>query len=243
MSFIFNASNERMLATLATPIAMPFMMGFFFKPVNYILATRGIATLSANVAVADSFGWRMANNADNRWTWYNRDATVQREVSIDRAIDNTWTGFLGLARSTTSRICWVGDNTPSTEGTGLASMGTSFTLLRLGEEGGGGNDLGQDLLDQKIAEFCLWDCSGLTDSRLSDQEIADFMGGLSAAFIQPSKLRVYSPFSSAGGTQANLGLDTGGDFTVTGATFDTDHPIISGGGSAGAGSHYYRQAS
>jgi hypothetical protein len=88
-----------------------------------------------------------------------------------------------------------------------------------GENFAGGNDL-----DGLLAELACWDIA------LNATQITDYLAGTAAPLIAASDLIGYWPLSANNATQSNLGVDTGGDLTVTGATYSSDHPTISSGG-------------
>jgi hypothetical protein len=74
-----------------------------------------------------------------------------------------------------------------------------------------------------IAEVAIW------NKALADAEITSYMSGEAASTIAAANLIGYWPLSADNATQSNEGLDAGGDLSVSGATFDADHPTITGG--------------
>ena len=73
-----------------------------------------------------------------------------------------------------------------------------------------------------IAECAIW------NSELSNADITSYLNGNAASGIDAANLIGYWPLDTDNATQSNEGTDTGGDLTVTNATFTSpaDHPTI-----------------
>lgn len=216
MSYLFNALNERLTGTLTTSISPPFTMGCWIKVPDYQLANRAFFSLGASVSQDTSAWIRMNNSLDNEWQAVVRDTTT-RLVSRTTNRDGVWFAFISRVISATSRFC---DDDTGTSAQGTASCTLSgLTLIRLGEDAAGGTDLGTDSVNRYVAEPAIW------DANLGSSDVAAYLAGTAASSIAASNLRFYVP-CAVNGVLDNLGLDAGGDLTVSGATWDADHPTI-----------------
>lgn len=219
MSYAFDGSNDTMSGTFASTYADPITLAMFIKVAAHPLATDTIFTLgNSNSVDSDNYQLR-TNTTDNQWrasTVTSTPAFINAVVTVD--IDGVWAGYVGVFTNGSLRDIYVQAIGNTNQNTTAASPAITDALqfIRVGENMAGTNDFGPG----NLAELAIWNAA------LTTQEITDYLAGRSATEIAPSNLIGYWPLSASNATQANEGIDAGGDLTVTGATFDADHPTI-----------------
>jgi hypothetical protein len=126
-----------------------------------------------------------------------------------------WASFVYRVSSATLRDFFIDDLATTVQTTISRNLTDGLKYVRLGETFAGLQDFAG-----RLAEVAIWDYA------LSDSEITSYMNGTPASSIQPSYLIGYWPLNADNSTQSNLGVDAGGDLSVTGAVYDADHPTM-----------------
>jgi hypothetical protein len=130
--------------------------------------------------------------------------------------DAKWTGFLAtFDADETNRDVYFGKY----ENTATSSTLRSTSALTRVCVGGAPTTFG-GTQDSKIAEVAIW------RKVLDEEQIRQYLAGRKASTIEAQDLVGYWPLSIAGSTQSNEGIDSAGDLTNNGATWDLDHPDI-----------------
>lgn len=225
MSYLFNAANERMTGTLTSTYAATCTLALYLKTANHPAAASCIMQLGASSsAVADSLALR-TTATDNQWgARYTDPAASADTASRTQNVDTTWAPLVATFPSASSRIIRVADyaNSGSASAARTASDDV-MKYLRIGETLAAAEDLGAAGTFY-IAEVAIW------NAILSQTDIESYMAGTAASSIAAANLIGYWPLNASNATQSNLGVDAGGDLSVTGATYDADHPTITTSG-------------
>lgn len=214
MSYSFDGANDFLSGSFTTAINEPLTIALWFKVTTHPVATRQLIQFGVNSGTQpESYGIKTVG-VDDRWAGEARDtadAVSQSLVDVNR--DTLWTPALYIVTSETDRVLNL-NGTDSSVSTTSRVVGACVNI-RVGEALNATNDFAG-----LIAELAIW------DTALDVTQRASVVAGNSAALIAESNLRGYWPLSSSNATQSNEGLDATGDLSVTGATFDADHPSI-----------------
>jgi hypothetical protein len=221
MSYSFDGSNDRMTGTFASTYADPVTLAAFIKVTAHPLATDIILTLgNSSSANEDSYALR-SNSVDDEWQAIATTSTGTTGAGIASVnIDGVWAGYVGKFSHDELRDVYIQTLANTGQGTTPRAVADVLQFIRVGENLAG-------LLDYAglIAECAIW------NKALSDAEITSYLAGEAASGVAAANLIGYWPLNTDNATQSNLGLDAGGNLTVTGATFSADHPTITGGAS------------
>jgi hypothetical protein len=220
MSYLFDAANEKMVGTLATAITYPITQIAAVKFATHPNTNRWLMGLGKSPSSnSGSVSIRLSNG--NTWTApaFDDGGTADTANASPHNYDGVWVRVLAEFLSDTSRSIYVGSIGNTDTNVQSAVITGTLDDIKIGESFAGTTDLGTD--DTLVAEVAIW------NAELTTQQKTDALAGNIVTGIQPSLLVGYWPMSSdSGGTIANLGTDSNGDLTVTGATFDPDHPTI-----------------
>jgi hypothetical protein len=217
LSYLFDGANDNLRGSFTSTYGDPVTVACFIKVTAHPLAVDSLIHFSnTNTATLnDSYLLRTSSTA-NAWRAASIDAAAavgEAEVTVN--IDGVWAGYVGMWTNDSSRTIYLQSITNTDTGTATITVSNTLQHLSIGENWGSAQDWAG-----KMAEIAIW------NSTLTTQEVTDYLAGTSATAIAPANLIGYWPLSVANATQANQGLDAGGDLTVTGAVFDADHPTI-----------------
>jgi hypothetical protein len=225
MSYSFDGLDDTMTGTFSDgPSAPgynvePCTMALWFKVANHSFASLDTFLMFGNSSssVNDSISIRSSSTIDDRMTSYITDSGgVSDTVGLTANTDNTWVPIICTYVSDTNRSIYFQGS--SNNDVTSVSVANALLYIRLGETLAAGGDFTGNL-----AEVAIW------DKELDASERASYIAGTAASSIAASDLIGYWPLSASNATQANEGVDAGGDLTVSGAVFDADHPPISSG--------------
>jgi hypothetical protein len=226
MSYLFDAANERMVGSFTTLLAFPITMVCAVKTNPHPALTATLVALGINGSSnSGSINSRISSIDDGYAAAPISDAGTANSVTASPYnYDGAFVRVLVEFISSTERRVYVGAIGNVEGGSGLTANSITQTLrfIQLGESLSGGNDLGLVTGGGLLAEVAIW------NAQLTTQQKTDALAGLVSTSIQPTLLRGYWPLSASNSTQQNLGVDATGDLAVTGATFSTDHPTVTG---------------
>ncbi len=223
MSYSFDGTNDRLTGQFTSTYPAPITMALMVKVAAHPVSVRGLFNLGINSGSdPDSYSIRTSGVDD---TWVARSvntAGTTSAASVVFGIDGVWAGIVARFTSSTLRDIYVQAyaNTATDVLNRAVASGSGY-FIHIGELLGSVSDF-----TGNIAEVAVW------DKALTQAEIEAYMAFNPSSGIAASNLIGYWPLSASNATQSNDGLDAGGDLTVTGATFDADHPTMVGGGSA-----------
>lgn len=221
MSRSFDGSNDNAIGAFASTYGGPITLGCWFKFTDHPVAIDVLVQVGESNSSSDESYVLRTTSTDNQFTAYVQGSGGSGIANVSKSgIDGVWTPFLGVYIAADDRDSYVGDAVGGS--LVAASFPDAVQHVRLGENMGAGQDY-----TGLLAEVCVW------NKELDAGEIAAFLAGDSPLSIAGANLVGYWPMSANGGSsEANLGVDTGGDLTFSGPVFDADHPTISGGGSS-----------
>lgn len=217
MSYSIGAANDDLSGSFTSTYQSPITLACFVKIADHPVAIRSAVNfgkLSNNTH--DSYAIR-TTATDDQWAATSFDSTSGfNQGTLAQNIDGVWTAIVAIHAGDSSRRIIIG-STVSSEGTGTRVVASGQQHVRLGE---GLNNI-DDFTGLKIAEVAIWNIAldHTTDALL-------YTAGNIASGIQPDNLIGFWRLNEDNATQPNLGTDATGDLTVTGATFDSDHPTI-----------------
>lgn len=220
--------DANMNGTLDTGISDPCSLAAWVQLPNHPLAFQVALMLCSTFNAGtfnDSYALR-TNSADNSFHFRCQDnaagASVAAATLTNVEVDGIWIPWIGtVSGDAVGRAIEVGAAGSGTNGA-IRTVANGLTKIIIGASAA----LSQELVG-KIAEVCVW--TGV----ISAPNIASYRAGIDPSIIDASNLRCFYPFrEDTGTTIANLGLDTGGDLSVTDWAFDADHPTIITGGQA-----------
>lgn len=228
MSYSFDGSNDTMTGTFASTYSDPITFGCYIKIADHPLAVDSLICLG-NSSSSNNDSYRLnIDSTDNRFQIVSVDsAGATSTASVVLVVDSGtilttynattgWVGLVGVIQATdTGRSLYVGAIENVDTGTADRLVANALQHIRLGESLVAGLDY-----NGLLAEVAIW------NAELSDPEITSYLGGTAASQIAAANLIGYWPLSASNATQANEGIDTGGDLSVTSATFSSDHPTI-----------------
>jgi len=216
MSYSFDGANDTMTGTFtSTYNGHPVTMGCFLKVTTHPVATDRFVSFGNNSGSQNDSHTLQSSTVDDRWWATSQDTTGADAVVSSVNIDGVWAGYVGRFTNATLRDLYVQAFGNTGQNTTSKAVANAMQFIRLGEGFGGSQDY-----TGKLAEVAIW------NSALSDGDITLYLGGQAASTIAAASLIGYWDLATNNATQANAGLDAGGDLTVTGATFDSDHPVI-----------------
>ncbi len=221
-SYDFSPANPSMVGTFNSTYTVPFTVGCWIKFANhpesgdFAFVLHKDANNDEMVAIetsgtADRFDYRHYDAAGSQPAFHTSDADEYNGV---------WVAIVGTSESTSIWNIFVELITNTHERSASRDPGA------LGKISIGTSPAGTGDWVNKIAECGVW------NAEESDANITSFLSGTCAANIDSGNLVGYWPLDTDNSTQSNEGTDTGGDLTVTAATFDADHPAITCGGSS-----------
>lgn len=231
MSYLIDATNEDLAATFSGTHASPLTIALYIKVSDHPTASSVVMQLGAsNASVSDSVSIR-TGATDNQWGGRYTDPGGTSDTALETEImDGTWGGLVATFPDELSRSIYT--NTYAQSDTAVVARtasGDVFKYLRIGESLAGAEDLGTAMAAKgaataRVAELAVW------NAVLSQAQIEQYMAGAVATTIAAANLIGYWPLNVDAGTQTNLGVGTmTTDLTVSGATYDADHPTITGG--------------
>jgi hypothetical protein len=213
MSYSFDGANDTMTGTFtSTYNAYPCTLAVFLKITVHPLASDNFLSFGNSSSSNNDSHKLQTASVDDRF-WATSVDTTGSEAVVDLNVDAVWAGLVGKFTSATRRDIYIQALANTGSDTTSKVLANVMQFIRAGE----GFTAAQDLTG-KLAEMAIWDVA------LSDADITSYLGGTSASIIDAANLIGYWPLSASNATQANEGVDAGGDLTVTGAVFDADHP-------------------
>ncbi len=216
MSYNFTGSPDSLSGSFTTSYSPGITMACWIKFTDHPAAVQHIMNFGASAAATqDSYRCNL-DSTDNRFRAAptNSAGTLSASFATKTGIDNTWVPYIADFASTTSRQCYISDQS-GTSATNIVVAAAKFIKIA--------NTLGgSSYFIGKIAEVAFWNTSITSGQRLS------FRNGEAANTIATANLIGYWPLSSSNATQENLGNDATGDLSVNGATWSSDHPTIVG---------------
>jgi len=213
MSYFFDGSNSSLLGQFNTALQQPVSIGIWFRILAHPL--QADCMLQLNNDQVDSEDIVIIRTDATADTYQGRaDALNLAACNIVRAAVGAWTPAIWISTNTAGGKFFLADQVNTS---GINVICAPMAFIGVGET----THLTQDFSGW-LAEPAVW------DRVLTDEEAALYLAGNRAAVIAEANLRGYWPMDEDSPTHANLGLDTGGLLTVTGATFDADHPPILG---------------
>ena len=218
MSYLFDGANDRLTGTFtSTYNAEGVTLAAFVKVTAHPIAVDSIIQFGNSSSSDDQSHWIVTSGTDNHWLLRSR-TTIS--VSADRFenIDGIWAAIVGVITNDSLRDIYVNGISNTAQSTGTQAVADVLQFVRLGEDMTGAQDF-----TGRIAEVAIWNAA------LNSSQITSYIAGTAASGIAAANLIGYWPLSASASPQLNLGIDSGGDLTVTGAVFDADHPTISQG--------------
>ena len=214
MSYSFDGVNDRMTGAFTSSYAQPVTLACWVKVTTHPVATQVAAHLGNSDGVTNDAVRLQTSATDNYWqaNSINSGGSGNSATAL-KSGDATWMPWIGTFVADNDRTVYISD--ASGNSTTSITVGAALKYLRLGENGGGSVDFAG-----KLAEFAVW------NQALDAGERASYIAGNAASGIAAANLVGYWPLSASNATQANEGVDAGGDLTVTSATYDADHPTI-----------------
>lgn len=228
MSYLFDANNERITGAFTSNYDLPVTLACWVKKTTSWSSTLdGFMQLSETALDStDSITIVNANPADRFQAVAKNSADVTGAGSYDAATDEydgVWVLAYGIFTSSTLRRggleSWANS---STNATSIILTGTLDQIMLGNYDTGAASHL-----DGWLAECCMWNIA--LDQTDIDALQTGAETGVRPNTIQSANVIGYWPLDAANSTQSNEGSDTGGDLTVTGATYSADHPTITGG--------------
>ncbi len=225
MSYIFDGTNDRMTGSFTSSYGDPLTLAAHIKlpaghpgVIDYVLSL-GASSSARN----DSYALRL-NSVVNEYSMVSFDSadlTTGATTAFDIGTTD-WAGYVGTVNGEANRDVYIKALANTDNNGGTRTVADTLRFIHVGESLVAANDF-----TGRIAELAIW------NKVLSAAEITSYMNGESASTIAAANLIGYWPLSASSATQSNLGLDSGGDLTVSGATFSTDHPTITIPGASG----------
>lgn len=223
MSFLFNATNtQRMTGVFTSTYGEPLTIAVWIKIASFSQNDTVINIGSSTSSVSDSH-MLVSTNTSNEWAARSTNTVpASSDAVYTSSIDGTWTPIVCVIASDASRKIYIGSIGNVGSDTTSIAVGASLQYLRVGR-----NLAAVNYFSGYMAELAVW------DSALSTDDITSYLGGTVATQIDAANLVGYWPFDYDNATQTNEGVDAGGNLSVvnygtTGATYDPDHPTITG---------------
>jgi hypothetical protein len=221
-SYECDAANENLTGTLTTDRALPLTLFAYVKYANHPEAINSLAQFGTPASNQNgSVALKTRPEADRYTAQQRTPAGNVVGANVDAAAgagDGVWFPLVGVFTSTTLRDIYAGAIETTAQETTSNDPGTAISVMRLCENLAGAED-STTLL---IAEV------GIVDEAATAGEIEAFLDGADPTTIWSvaAELIGYWPLDMNNSTQANEGSDAGGDLTVSGATFNADHPTF-----------------
>lgn len=215
MSYLFDADNELLYATLGTALnvgSTAVTIACFFKQATFVTEAHILAVSnsnSSNTGMARLY----ATGTTNVWWAQHNDATYNRRAEItDDITADGWVPMIGVFSSASARQIYV----DGVAGTDLGSTHDPYdlTYVRIGV-----SPLGGDHLRGRVARVAIWNTALDASQRLA------YESGTHATNIAYANLRAY--WSLESDLTKTSGNDSVGSLTASGATFDSDNPVFS----------------
>lgn len=227
MSYLFDATTERLTGTFASSHDGDFSIACWIKKQDWSGGGEGIVEFSVDPTDnSPSDGIVMSSTADQIQA-YSRDSAGSGQFATEGVVANSADGVWWLVVGTfagngSQRDIYETDSTQTGTNATSVTRGTGYNDIQIGNRNTGtlGHSSGNTCL---IAEVCLWD-KILTAAEI-DQLRLNAAVGLAPNLVAPSQVFGYYPLDTDGDL-TNYGSDTGGDLTATGATWSSDHPTI-----------------
>jgi hypothetical protein len=230
MSYSFDGTNDVLTGTFTSSYASePLTLACWVKVVTHPIAVDCLIQVgNSNTSQNDSQSIKTLN-VDNAWNGVSINGAGETDsCQVDIDIDGVWAGIVATFSSSTLRSIYIQALANQDDGFQESILADLMKYISVGSNLAGSQDFGAASSNAgKLAEIAVW------DAVLSDDDITSYLAGITAASIDASNLIGYWPLSASSGTQSNLGLDAGGDLTVSGATFSSDHPTITIPGASG----------
>lgn len=215
MSYYCNGTNQWLRGYMGTTYALPITLACWFKQTDHPVAIKSLVEFHYQGGTGNNDSVILRTTAtDNTFTAAIISTTGSTgSAGASKNVDNTWTPFVGVFPSNSSRQTYVSDATGS--GSGAYTVSDLFDEISLGVNAADAADF-----TGYLAEVAIW------NKELSAGEIANFLAAKAPSSIAASNLIGYWPLNYNNATQTNVGTDASGDLTVTSATYSSDHPTI-----------------
>ena len=217
MSYLFDGANDSLAGTFSSTYADPVTLACWLKVTAHPVANDAMLMFGNSSSVIDHSYVLKTSTSDDVWQAVARDTTNSGAVSPVTNVDGIWAAMVGVFTNNDLRDVYILHPGLTARDTVNKAPNDVLQFIRVGEDLSGL----QDYAD-RLAEISIWNAA------LTTKDITRYMVGVSAAIIAPANLIGYWPLNANNATQQNLGIDAGGDLTVTGAVFDADHPLIYG---------------
>lgn len=222
MSYSFDGTNDFLTGAFTSTYTDPLTIACFLKVTDHPLAADCMVVLGVN-AGSNNENYQLRTGAtDNQWRLLVIDAAAATSgADVVATVDNTWTPLVGVVNTDAasaappSRVLYVANTSTFDDTSQNERLVGAVQQIRFGEGLAGGQDYAG-----LLAEVAVWNIA------LNTTQIGQYMSGTAASSIASANLVGYWPLSVENTTQANEGTDAGGDLSVTGATFNADHPTI-----------------
>ena len=232
MSYLFDASTERLNGTFSTARTEPITIFVWIKKQDWSGGSEGIIQLSQDsLDRSPSIGMQLSSTVD-AFQGFARDTSdtgsfMTEGVTTDSA-NATWWPIWMTVTSDTSRALYETDSTQVDTDVTSIDIGTALDEIMIGNRNTGSNGHASGNVCY-IAEVCIW------DKVLSSSEMDQLCPGGAGSEAGPVPSTIasanvigYWTLRNDGNGLTNQGSDTGGDLTATGATANSDHPNVGG---------------
>lgn len=222
MSYLCDAIGEKLQGQFASTYSYPITLGIWVKASDWDASNRYALQLG-NITNNwdDSLSIRNAGTADSMAASHISTAggvsSAERAFDSPAQYDDVWLPVIATFLSDTERNVFYGNISQTVQSVVSQTVTETLDHICVGNSLETGND---EFVDGLIAEAAIW------NKELTPEEITNYLVGTQAKTIASANLIGYWPLSLDNSTQLNQGSDTGGDLTVTNATFTADHPTI-----------------
>lgn len=227
MSFKFDSTLSQYLnGTLGAAYSEPITLFAFVKHVNHTAILQTVLGLGETVSSPNSSLQMRYVGTTERYNGLVTDtAGVATAQTVDDTVqDNVWFGMVSTHPDEGNHTAYI--RTIGTTETDVVTATTNaMGFVRVGRSMGGGNYYGAASPNEsKMAEIGI-----VTGVAPTTQQITDYLAGVALSSLGfGANLKLYVPMST--NSLTNLGSDSLGSLTNTnGATYDSDHPIITTG--------------
>ena len=213
MSYLFDAAAERLTATLGSTYSMPVTIAFQVKMTHPSAVTTAAMWGNASGSTLDSGEVRTIATPDY-WTPRYRDSGgIAATANVSLSCDGAWTPVVAVFTSNASRRIYLGTIGNTNSNTTALAATAGWKYLSFGRA----LDTSAQFAG-RLAELAVWDVA------LSVDDITSYLSNYSADGIDATNLLAY--WSCAAGNTKTAGVDSVGSLSVSGSTWDPDHPTI-----------------
>jgi hypothetical protein len=214
VSYLFDGVNDGLTGTFTSTYTDPITLACFVKVAAHPVAFGTLVQIgNSNASIDETYTIR-TSSTDDLWEAVSRN-TLTSNANVTLNIDGVWAGIIGVFINDSLRELYLKTTATMDSNTGNRPVADVNQFISIGLGMGGAQDF-----TGNIAEAAIW------NKALTSADITRYLAGVRALRIAPANLIGYWPLSASNATQENLGVDTGGDLTVTAALFDADHPVI-----------------